>query len=202
MADDLRAFWIDHDYDRNHAGDSRYAAYVRDRMPRFAETWDPDAWDDGTVPFACLAWEVANSPVMAPGYVRTHSRVLSGQVVRNDWDGSLGADVSLIIPQPAPLRHLRAAGLGCNWRDWRSEYRFSGEYYDYPSGEDVTQRPYLMCSARLCFPLPAAMTVLAKPGPVFAKPGVTEHFAAETVAVLVDEMNRIVGPVLAKIEES
>jgi hypothetical protein len=198
-----RAFWIDDEYDRDHSSDgvSRFGAYVRDRMRQFAEAWD-GTWDDGTVPFACTTWRTATSPVMAPGYVRMHPRVLSAQVIRNDWDGSLAADVHLITGQPEPLRYLPVdpASGSATWRDWPSEYSFSRDTDDYyePTGEDVTRGAYLLASARLCATLPAGR--LSRPGPSWALPGAAEREAQYAVTVLVDVLNQVIGPVLHRIE--
>ena len=89
------AFWTDDEYDREHASDgvSRYGHYVRSaaRSGLMAECWD-GTWDDDQVRrvrFACAAWETASSPVMAPGYIRRHPRVLSGRVEYCAWDGTL-----------------------------------------------------------------------------------------------------------------
>lgn len=205
----IQPFKIDTEYDRDYSNDgrsSRFAAYVRLAEHSFAEAWD-GSWDDGTVPFACTAWRTATGPVMAPGYVRMHPRILSAQIVRNDWDGSLAADVSLVMPQPEPLRHMPLYGtparLGSTWQDWPAEHPWGrGEVFCEPSGEDVTQRSYLMASARLCFSLPDTQAALAVPHPGFAEPGVTEREAREAVEILVDALNEVVGSVLRRIEGS
>ncbi len=66
------AFWADRDYDREFASDgiSRYGAYLRDA------SFEPWTDDDQAVEWAVFAWERATGPVMSPGYVRCHSRVL------------------------------------------------------------------------------------------------------------------------------
>ncbi|MCP9954691.1 hypothetical protein [Actinomadura madurae] len=96
-------FRIDAEYDREYASDgvSRYGAYVRDRLnSSFAECWD-GTWGEPSsrlAAFAAAAWRTATGPVMAPGYVRYHSRVLGARVERSQWDGSLIAAVSLVAP--------------------------------------------------------------------------------------------------------
>jgi hypothetical protein len=70
-----------------------------------------------------------------------------------------------------------------------------------PSGEDVIRSSYLMCSARLCFSLPDAQAALAIPHAGYARPGAAEAEAREAVAILVEVLNEVVGPVLARIEE-
>ena len=79
MAADGAAFWIDYDYDRENASDgvSRYGAYVR-QSSTLAESWD-GTWDDAQVRqarFAEAAWATATTPVMSPGFVRRHPRVI------------------------------------------------------------------------------------------------------------------------------
>lgn len=200
----MDAFEIDAEYDRDHSDDgvSRYGAYVRDRMSTFAEAWD-GTWDDGTVPFATTAWRTATGPVMSPGYVRHHQRILSAQIVRNEWDGSLAADVSLAIFQPPSLRFMRSEHNMGIWRDWPTEHDFGRDATVFldPSGEDVIRSSYLMASARLCFSLPDAQAALAVPHAGWALPGAAEAEAREAVAILVDALNEVVGPVLRQIEE-
>jgi hypothetical protein len=195
-------FWIDEEYDREHSDDgvSRYAAYVRDRMAEFAESWD-GTWDDGTVPFARTAWYVATTPVMAPGYVRMHPRVLSAQIVRNDWDGGLAADVSLSIPQPPHLRWMRSDNDRGLWRDWPTERQLDGRTTFYePTGQEVSSSHYLLGSARLCFPMADDLlpTTLRTSHHL---PEVVVNAAQTAVRVLVRQLNEIVGPVLKQIEE-
>src|SRR5258707_9312525 len=52
---------------------------------------------------AVFAWRGATPPVMSPGYVRRHPRILSARLERADWDSSLTAHVDLVIPQPPSL---------------------------------------------------------------------------------------------------
>jgi hypothetical protein len=194
----MDAFEIDTEYDQDHSDDgvSRYGSYVRDRMSAFAEAWD-GTWDDGTVPFACTAWRTATGPVMAPGYVRRHPRILSAQIVRNEWDGSLAADVSLITGWPSALLKLTA------WYDWPSEHSFLSdrEVFTEPSGEDVIRHQFLLPSARLCFSMPVAQAALPLPAESWARGHVVEEAARQAVAILVRGLNAITGPVLRRIEE-
>ena len=214
-------FWIDHEYDRDHAGtgNSRYGVYVRHRNHLFAETWDGSQYEDGAVPFARLAWEVATSPVMAPPYACMHPRIHSATIICNHWDGSLGAVVRIVIPQPKQLRFLAVdqraplcapsqpasefGPYGLHWRDWPSEHSFvhDATLWHEPTGEDVARDPYLFCTAELDFSMPLAQGRLASPSPSWAAPRQLENEADAAVRILVDELNRIVGPVLGKVEE-
>ena len=188
------AFWVDRGYDREYASDgvSRYGAYLRDA------SFEPWTDDDGAVEWAVFAWERATSPVMTPGYVRCHSRVLSARLARSGWDGSLVAGVSLVSAWPERLTRalVRAVQLGdreAYWQDWPAEFR-SGDTVSYyePSEADVAARPYLLATISLQFTVPSA----ALPQPP-AIPAALLPAGQQAVAVVVAELNRIVGPVLA-----
>ena len=74
-----------------------------------------------------FAWRRATGPVMSPGYVRHHPRVLAARVERSGWDGGLVAGVTLVSPWPAQLQTalVRAVRLGDRdvcWQDWPTEY--------------------------------------------------------------------------------
>ena len=104
------AFWIDYDYDRENASDGvgRNGAYVR-RSSALAESWD-GTWDDPQVRqarFAEAAWATATTPVMSPGFVRRHPRVISAAVQYNTWDVTLTGTVQLITPWPRSLAGSR-----------------------------------------------------------------------------------------------
>ena len=188
------AFWVDRGYDREYASDgvSRYGAYLRDA------SFEPWTDDDGAVEWAVFAWERATSPVMTPGYVRCHSRVLSARLARSGWDGSLVAGVSLVSAWPERLTRalVRAVQLGdreAYWQDWPAEFR-SGDTVSYyePSEADVAARPYLLTTLGLQFTVPSA----ALPQPP-ATPSERLGGGQQAVAVVVAELNRVVGPVLA-----
>jgi hypothetical protein len=190
------AFWIDRDYDQEHASDgvSRYGAYVLDG--RF-ELWTDD---DQAVELAVFAWRRATSPVMVPGYVRRHPRICTAQLERSDWDGTLVAMVDLVIPQPEPLSWIRSEALGRQWQDWPGEWSFStgrDTWYE-PGTQDLARGPYLLATASLQFTVPSAG--LAK---VPERPSAPLLIAQcrDTVAALVRSLNAIVTPVINRIEE-
>jgi len=196
------AFWIDADYDTEQASDgrSRYGAYVRQNLSGFAECWD-GTWDMALhVRFAAQAWRVATGPIMAPGYVRRHPRILSARLEYSYGDGSLAANVELITPWPQPLRQssqwIKQIGHGW-WHDWPMD--FSDAYND-PSDEDLAKRPYLLASAALRFTVPIGQFA----HPPSAEPAAEEltELASQSVAVLVTELNRIVVPVIQTLETS
>ncbi len=194
-------FRVDENYDRAYASDgvSRYGAYVRDRLDgSFAECWD-GTWSEPSsrlVEFASAAWRTATGPVMAPGYVRFHSRVLGARVQRSQWDGSLIAMVSLVAPWPAALAGSSDWRRGRRWRDWPTELRGDGYEFVDPTEQDVTKHPFMQASLALTFPVPVGRLPAAPEGP---GDGVEDR-ARQAVECLVVELNRAVGPVLDVLE--
>jgi hypothetical protein len=175
------AFWIDHDYDREHASDgvSRYGGYVR------AATFEPHTDDYQVAELAVHAWTLATGPIMSPGYVRCHPRIRRARLERSDWDGSLIAAIDLVTGQPGPLQWLRSDDDRGWWRDWPSERNpWTGDsgWYE-PSGEDLARSPYLLCPpAQPSMPLRVAQ-------------------CRDTVAALVRTLNTIVSPVIDRIDD-
>jgi hypothetical protein len=194
MSPPLVPFWVDCDYDRENASDgiSRYGAYLRDTA------FEPWTDHDQAVEWAVFAWRRATGPVMSPGYVRHHSRVLAARLERNGWDGSLVAAVSLVCSWSEPLktaltRGVRLGGRDAYWQDWPIEYR-GGETISYyePSEADVAARPYALATIGLQLTVPSA----ALPEPPSNSTALLSA-GQQAVAVLVAELNRIVGPVLS-----
>jgi hypothetical protein len=188
------AFWVDRGYDRDYASDgiSRYGAYLRDA------TFEPWTDNDQAVEWAVFAWRRAASPVMSPGYVRYHPRIVGAQLERSGWDGSLAAAVTLVSSWPDQLktalaRSVRLGDKDNYWQDWPTEYR-SGDttcYYE-PSEADIAARPYLLTTISLQFTVPSAALPESP-----ATSTALLNAGQQAVAVLVTELNRIVGPVLA-----
>jgi hypothetical protein len=188
------AFWVDRNYDREHASDgvSRFGAYLRDAA------FEPWTDNDQAVEWAAFAWRRATTPVMCPGYVRYHPQVLSAQLERSGWDESLVAGVSLVFPWPEELKTplakaVRPGGRDVYWQDWPAEYR-GGDTITYhePSEADVAARPYLLTTLSLQFTVPSA----GLPEPPAASVGLLDA-GQHAVADVVAELNRIVGPFLA-----
>jgi hypothetical protein len=186
------AFWVDRDYDRECASDgvSRYGAYLRDAA------FEPWTDHDQAVEWATFAWRRATGPVMSPGYVRYHPRVLAARLERSGWDGSLVAGVDLVSAWPEQLKAAvgRAIRLGeqdTYWQDWPGEYRGETISYYMPSEADVAARPYLLATLSLQFTMPSA-GLPEPPAPSAALLSAGQH----AVAVVIAELNRIVGPVL------
>jgi hypothetical protein len=190
------AFWVDRDYDQEHASDgiSRYGAYLRDAA---FEAWTDH---DQAVEWAVFAWERATGPVMSPGYVRYHPRVLGARLERSGWDGGLVAGVTSVSAWPEQLTRAlaRAVRLGdreAYWQDWPAEYRGSGPACYYEPGEaDIAVRPYLLTTVSAQFTVrPAAL-----PDPPATSAARLEA-GRQAVAVVLAELNRVVGPVLGAV---
>jgi hypothetical protein len=186
-------FWVDCDLDREYAseGISRYGAYLR------GATFEPWTDHDQAVEWAVFAWRRATGPVMSPGYVRCHPRVLGARLERSSWDGRLVAGVDLVSSWPERLKTALAAGLGLGgrdayWQDWPTEYRGGDtiSYYE-PSEADVAARPYLLATVGLRFTVPSA----ALPEPPATSADLLSA-GQQAVAVVVAELNRIAGPLL------
>jgi hypothetical protein len=198
MADD--AFSIDYEYDSDHAdhaGGSRYGDYIRNSQDWFAVCWDRD---DPKADFAAAAWRIASGPVMSPGYVRHHPKILRAALERSDWDGRLLACVDLITPAPQALRQSSEWGGGRWWRDWPAESLIGREAYYEPGGEDLGRDPYILPSVSLRWAVPDRAVL----DPPADKPSLPElqHAAKHCVVALVAELNRTVNPVLAQLERS
>jgi hypothetical protein len=179
---------------------SRYSAYVRNSVTEFSECWD-GTWDDPQclrVDFAATAWRVATGPVMAPGYVRFHSRVLDARLDRNNWDGSLTATVTLAAPWPQPLASSNDWQGGMRWKDWPVLRNLGADdaTYNDPTDEELTRSAYLMADARLAFPVPDS----GLPTPPSDPADGLEATARTAVSQMVDALNRIVTPMVQALD--
>ncbi len=193
MSQTPTAFWVDRDYDRELASDgvSRYGAYLCDA------TFEPWTDHDRAVEWAVFAWHRATGPVMSPGYVRYHPKVLTARLERSGWDGGLVAAVSLVSSWPeqlttAPARAVRLRERDAYWQDWPAEYHRETVSYCEPSEADVAARPYLLATLSLQFTVPSA--TLPEPP---ATPAALLSAGQQAVGLVVAELNRIVGPVLS-----
>lgn len=195
------AFWIDYEYDRQMASDgrSRFASYVRRAAatPEWTESWD-GTWDDAVraVHFASESWRLATTPVMSPGYVRRHPRIWSARVEVNPWDASLAAAVEIIIPQPRQLAAARDSGDGSMWWDWQQETCGGEQVYLEPGDRELSRCRYMLATTKLAFPLPAVGLPPAPDGPG----AWIEDAAQRAVTALCTELDHVVGPVLAVLE--
>ncbi|MGW2313888.1 hypothetical protein [Actinomadura luteofluorescens] len=128
--------------DRERASDgvSRYGAYLRQNIGRFAD-WGELVTADPAV-FSRAAWEVATSPVMSPPYLDwTAERVQSVTFTASEHDGSLVARVQLAVPRPAALASVRGFA---EWDRWNGGYC---EPYD----DAVARCPAMLTSTLVLF---------------------------------------------------
>ncbi|MEU9844039.1 hypothetical protein AB0C69_33045, partial [Actinomadura sp. NPDC048032] len=128
--------------DRERASDgvSRYGAYLRQNVGRFADWGELASADPGM--FSRGAWEVATSPVMSPPYLDwTAERVQSVTFAPSEHDGSLIARVQLAVPRPAALAGVRGFA---EWDRWNGGY---SEPYD----DAVARCPAMLTSTLLLF---------------------------------------------------
>jgi hypothetical protein len=182
------AFWVDHEYDREHAagGPSRYDEHVRRNVTDFDGSWG----DIAPVTFACAAWRLATVP--APGYVRWHRRILDASCVRNGWDGGLTAHVRIVSPLPAELTRSREWWRDRGWREWPQTF---GQYL-MPTEHDLTRSPFLRTALLVDAPIPLDALPPAPDGPSTALPGT----ARLAVSGLVRELNDLLTPIIRRLE--
>lgn len=201
------AVWIDADYDQEHASDglSRYGAYVKQNLSGFAECWDGTFEAGLPVHFAVQAWRVATGPIMAPGYVRYHRRVLSVRLEYSYWDYSLLAFVELVSPWPQALtesrRWMEQAEQG-SWGDWPTAF---GNAYCEPGDEDLTKGPYLLATASLRFTVPSCeLPALPAAWRYRGTPDLAELLtvAKASIGASIHELNRVLCPVIEQLEHS
>ncbi len=143
-----RAFTTDDGYDRENAGDrrSRYGAYLAQHRHLFLDEGVPTAQVDW---FAFSAWDIATSPIMSPGYVRTHARVL-GTDPHWDDDGRPAIAVRLVAPAPPRVRDV----LGSDFQTWRPQWDLDGEVYAWTEPWDnATASAFATLTLRV--PIPA-----------------------------------------------
>ncbi|SDP96738.1 hypothetical protein SAMN04487905_12132 [Actinopolyspora xinjiangensis] len=98
-------------YDRDHASDSesRFGAYLRRNTAAFLDGEEPT---EDPVEFAASAWRIARPPVMTPGYLVAHDRVLDATLLREE-DGTTAIRVDLATKLPSEIvRGLRSRGSG------------------------------------------------------------------------------------------
>jgi hypothetical protein len=170
----------------------RYGAYLRLHAERFRPLWDESRAAGGItldpVEFAAAAVAVATGPVMSPGYVRWHSRVV-GYAVGFGEDpepGRLVCSVTLATPPPPGLS---GRWVGWHWVDWVDGRR----PVEPPAGRHAAL-------GRLELRWPVEGRRLPQP---YApqQPGIPNlHDAQAAVRAVVEEINATAGPVLAALE--
>ena len=179
----MKTFWLDRDHDR-------YRDLVRAGHPVhpvFADTLG----DVAPVAFACAAWSLATPPLLDPGYVRWHRRVLSATCSRNPFDGGLTARVELVSPLPAELTTTRAWWRDRGWRGWPELF---GQFVQ-PTHHDLSRNPHVRTTLLIEAPLPLD----GLPEAAEQDAGV-EAAAERAVTVLVRDLGDLVGPVLQQLD--
>jgi hypothetical protein len=186
----VRVCWVDLAADRANASDgvSRYGAYLRGH----AELFEP--WHDEETPdritrhpsdFATVAFRVACGPIMSPGYVCWHPRVLDHQVGYGDDPDPDRLVCTITLATALPL------WLGSPWWSWTT---YMGREWSAPDQGRHAALP----SLRLRWPIPVA--TLPQPRPP-ARPGAPNLADARaSVRALVAKINQTAGPVLARLE--
>jgi hypothetical protein len=188
---DALAAWVNRGYDRDRAsnGRSRYESYLLDRAESFADLDpdDPDFAAGDRLRFACQAWAIANGPIMSPGLVETHPRILGVQAAPDTWDmRHLLLEVTLVSPQPAVFADLRG------WRGWEHDcffgWRAPEDRRSY--GSESTPARLALTTVELTFPMPADQL----PTPRSGQPNLADALAA--VGAIVAMLNTELRPVL------
>jgi hypothetical protein len=180
--------WVDEDWDRTNASDrvSRYGAYLRGHAEQF-DPWReaPNGITEDPGDFAIAALQVATGPIMSPGYVRWHPRVLDYKLDRglDPEPGRLVCSVTLAT--------FPSLWLGSPWRDWT---KYLGR--DWCEPDDA--RHAALARLELRWPLPVATLPRPHPPARSGYPNLRDAKAA--VRALVDQINQTAGPVLTKLE--
>ncbi|WP_433199225.1 hypothetical protein ACQP00_26575 [Dactylosporangium sp. CS-047395] len=179
----MKTFWVDRDHDR-------YEHLVRAHAGGFTYTLG----DIAPVAFACAAWTFATPPILDPGYVRWHRRVLSATCSRNPFDGGLTARVELVSPLPAELTTTRAWWRDRGWRGWPELF---GQFVQ-PTDRDLSRNPHLRTTLLLEAPLP--LDGLPEAPEPDTGPDDLALAASRAVAVLVRDLADLVGPVVQQLD--
>ncbi|MFF5173537.1 hypothetical protein ACFY3U_12955 [Micromonospora sp. NPDC000089] len=183
-----RVFWLDEEFDREHAPDgrSRYDAEVRRRLDEFADAWG----DIAPVTFAVTAWRLAAG--LDPGFVRWHRRIIAAQCRRSPWDGGLIATVTVAAPWPAELTWSRQWTRDAGWRNWP---RLFGQYAT-PTEQDLTRAPHLRATLLVEAPVPLDDLPPAPDGP----DDQVDRAARRAVAVLARELDALLAPMIGQLD--
>jgi hypothetical protein len=186
----LRVCWVDEDWDRTNASDrvSRYGAYLRSHTKLF-EPWHGEDTPDGITcdpgEFAVAAFQVACGPIMSPGYVCWHPRVLDHKVGYGEDPGPGRLVCTITLATFLPM------WLGSPWWSWTT---YLGRDWSVP--EDA--RHAALARLELRWPLPVATLPHPRPPARSGYPNLAD--AKASVRALVEVINQTAGPVLAKLE--
>jgi len=178
---------VDETYDREYSSDglSRYGAYLRQKRTMFDHGDGPT---NDPVAFALAAWCVAQAPIMAPGYVQSHPRVL---VADQHWDddGRAAVLVQLAAPLPEPV----ARSID-RWRGWERQGH-DPSFWAVPYDNDY---PAAYATVTLRIPLDRA----ALPVPRYRTGAPHTATAKQAVHALCGLLNDQVVPLLAALGDT
>jgi hypothetical protein len=181
------AFTVGETYDRDFSSDglSRFGAYLRQRAGMFD---DGDGLTTDSCSFAVSAWRIAQSPIMVPGYVGTHPRVLGTEA---HWDDDRRVAITVRVAAPLQPSLVRAID-GWRWRGWEhvgyTETRWV-EPYD-------NDRPAAFTIVTLRIPLAAATL----PTPRYRAGAAETGTAKQAVHAVRDRLNEQLRPVLVELD--
>lgn len=182
-----RAFAVDETYDRDFASDrrSRFGAYLRQQVDMFEYG---DGLTTDKCSFALTAWRIAQSPIMAPGYVRLHPRVVgTGEY----WDDDQRVAIVVRVAAPLPAEVAGAIDVW-RWHGW-DQIGYPDPHWVEPYDND---RPAVFTVVTLRIPIPAA----ALPVPRYRAGAADTATAKQAIRVIHDLLNVQVGPVLAALD--
>lgn len=176
------AFRIDpSDNESASDGESRYGAYLRIHAHQFhiddELTLDP-------AEFATTAFTIAVSPLMSPGYVLAHRRVIDLSV---HWDDDRRAAIAVSFVSALPdvvARTIDSAWAGWHRDSWGGEPRWLEH--------DDNDRPVALPTLLTRIPVP----VNDLPKPVYRHRQPDVATAQQAVRTLVTELNTKLAPVL------
>lgn len=178
----MRAVWVERGLDQ------RYGEQVEATPGLFRHAFG----DISPVAFAVVAWQLAIPPVLDPGLIRCHRRILAIQCARNPWDGGLTAHAQIAAPLPAGLRYNRSWWQDRGWQDWPEIF---GQYVE-PAQQDLAKHPFLRASLNMQAPLP-----LDGLPPAPAGPGEECLVSARrAVVVIAQHLNDLLAPILLQLD--
>ncbi|MFB4315524.1 hypothetical protein [Actinomadura sp. 21ATH] len=190
-----RAFRLDERSDRERArfGKGFYVERLWANIGEFDGAWG----DIAPVAFCCAAWRIATPPLSDPGLVRWHRRILSAECVRNAWDGSMTARVTLVSPPPAALTTSREWWRDRGWQGWPEIF---GQFVE-PAERDVAKAPHLRATLQVEAPVPLDR-LPAAPESMTDHPEEIAETAYRALAVMVAELNELLTPIVARLEDA
>ncbi|MFJ1707852.1 hypothetical protein [Kitasatospora sp. NPDC088346] len=170
--------YVDDAYDKSRASDghSRYGAY----LAQHAHLLHDDDQPLTPVAFASVAWMVATSPIMYPGYVRIRPDL-------TDLTTTVSDDYRLALRITVPLRHHALTRRPARVLDWQAEHDpWADRRWLALEAPEQTDRPALLTTATLLIPVATERLTT----PTTAAPGrAMTRDAKQAMRVLVEIVN-------------